>query len=270
MTAQYVKRLLLLMAMFYAANAHAGERILALAPHVCEILFAIEAGPDIVGAVNYCDYPAAAKDIPHVGTYQRINVESALRLEPTMVVVMNREVPGVSQLEQLGVKVIESYPDSFDGIFSDIRKLGKATGREKEAELLVSRLGERLAKVRAHKRESVSVFYEVWFDPLITAGGQAFITEVLHEAGARNVFAAVSQDTPQVNVEAVLQARPQVIIIPSENRDVHARQSFWESWFGQNKVKFVEVNPDLMHRPGPRLFDGLEALQEALRKVAGK
>jgi len=254
--------LLLLPASACAAQPH---RILALTPHICEMLYAIGAQAQLVGDVDYCNYPAAAKKLPRIGSYNRINVEAALRLKPDIAVVMSRNVSGVGMLEKMGVRIIVSNPANFNDIFNDLLKLGVLTGHTDKAKAVVAKLRERLQKVRAMPRSGTTVFYEVWYDPLLTAGGPSFISSLIHEAGGRNVFAGLNVEIPRVNVEAVIRARPGLIVIPLDHRDFKARRAFWEHWLGKGKVRFAAINPDLLNRPGPRLIDGLELLQKALQ-----
>jgi len=262
-----MKRLLLALlmaALFPATVTAAAQRVLALTPHACEMLYAINAGAQLVGGVSFCDYPAEANNLPRIGSYERINVEAALRLKPDLAVAMSRNVVGVEMLEKMGVAIVISNPTGFETMFDDILKLGSLTGHSVEATKLVQNLRERLQKVRSLPRSEVPVFYEVWHDPMLTAGGPSFITDLIHEAGGRNVFADINVETPHVNVESVIRAKPELIVVPLEERSISDRRTFWERWLGKDKVRFAAINPDILHRPGPRLLDGLELLQKTL------
>ncbi|MES0372240.1 MAG: cobalamin-binding protein [Mariprofundaceae bacterium] len=241
------------------------QRILAMTPHACEMLYAIGAESQLVGAVAYCDYPEEAKKHPRVGSYERINVEASLRLKPDVAIVMSRNVIGVERLQQMGVDIVVSNPNSFESMFHDIQKLGELTGHVQQSETLVRKLRERLRRVRSAVDSATPVFFELWPDPMLTAGGPSFITDVIREAGGRNVFSQIEMETAHVNIEAVIRARPEVIVIPEEKRDIAERQAFWERWLGRGSVRFVVIDPDLLHRPGPRLLDGVEQLQQALQ-----
>ncbi|MDQ6976269.1 MAG: cobalamin-binding protein [Mariprofundaceae bacterium] len=252
----------------HAQNIHAAplQRILALTPHVCEMLYAIGASANIVGAVDYCNYPEAAKALPRVGNYQGINVEAAWRLKPDVAVVLSRSTKGVAALEALGVDIVVSNPSSFDGIFQSLLLLGTLTNHSQEAIELVSQQRLRLIAVQRKARTNLRVFYEVWHAPLIAAGGTSFINALIDDAGAINIFSQITLEAPRVNVEAVIRGKPDVIIIPGETHDLQARQLFWEKWLGKKHIHFVTVPADLMHRPGPRLIEGLEILQHLLKK----
>ncbi len=263
-------RLFWLLLSFFLASlpATAAERILALTPHACEMLYAIGAGEQMVGAGSACDYPLEATKQPRVGSHERINIEAALRLHPDLVVVMSRSVAGIDQLEAMGIAVVVSDPKSFEAIFADMRKLGELTGHAAEAVSVVNHLQKRLQKVRASRKGEIPLFYEVWRDPLITVGGASFMNTLIHEAGGKNLFADVPLTAPHVSVESVIRAKPQVIVLPSKGSDLKERQQFWESWLGKGSVRFVTIDPDLLSRPGPRLIDGLEQLQRALYQQA--
>ncbi|MDX8387498.1 MAG: cobalamin-binding protein [Ghiorsea sp.] len=251
---------LLALLLCFSKPVLANERILALAPHVCEILYAIGAGEDVVGAVSYCDYPEAAKSLPRVGAYNRINVEAAIALKPTMAIVLNEATPGITKLRSLGVKIVKSYPIKVDEVLFDIKRLGKLTGHAKQANQVADKLRVRLDKIEEGNRDDpIRVFYEIWADPLLTAGNNTFIHDVLKRMGLRNVFGDVSLEAPRVNVESVMAAKPKLVIVPSEKRNVSARMQHWKKWLGKD-IQVITVNPDLLHRPGPRLLDGMEDL----------
>ncbi len=249
-----------------AVPVQAADRVLALAPHVCEMLYAIDAGAAVAGVVDYCDFPAAVQRKPHVGNYRRINVEAALRLHPQVAVVLSRQIPGVTRLEHMGVRIVTSDPRSFEEIFHDLLMLGELTNHRRQAEALVQQQRMRLQQIRQQAADNVRVFYELWPDPLMTAGGKSFIHSLIELGGGHNVFGDIALESPHVNVEAVLRAEPELIIIPLERRRLTDRKRFWQHWLGPS-VRFAAIDPDLLHRPGPRLIEGLEQLQQALLAV---
>lgn len=259
----FLKRLvLLLLCVCSVSPAFAGERILALAPHICEVLYAIGAEKDVVGAVSYCDYPKAAKQLPRVGAYNRINVEAALALKPSMAIVSDTQISGIKQLQAMGVNIVQSSPETVDEVIADIHRIGELTGHAGQAEQLANDLQKRLDRLGLVNK-SIPVFYEIWADPLMTAGKNTFIHDVLKRMGLKNVFGNVNLEAPRVNIESVIAAKPEIIIIPSENRDVKERTLFWQKWLGKD-IRVITVNPDLVHRPGPRLLDGMEYLKGQL------
>jgi len=248
------------------AAADAPPRVLALAPHVCEMMYALGAGDLLVGGVDYCDWPAAAKRLPRVGGYRRVDVEAALRLRPTLAVAMDGALPGLEKLRAFGVRVMVSNPQTLHGVLADMRRLAEAVGRR--ASPFLERWAGRLARLESTRpAHPVRVFYEIWPDPLLAAGGRTFLNDAIRLAGGVNVFGDVAMEAPRVNVEAVVRANPAVIVVPLENRTLAARRAFWRRWLPQARV--IGVNPDLMNRPGPRLLDGVARLRVALGMQPG-
>jgi len=254
------KLALSLFCVFWLSPAYAAERILALAPHVCESLFAIGAADQVVGVVDYCDFPEEAKSKAQLGAFHHINVEAALALKPTLVITTDTNTAAIRALSDLGVKVALSAPNSVDGVMQDILFLGALTGHTSDAEALVAQMQQQLAKIRAETANlSVPTFYEVWHQPLYTIGSKAFIHDVMKQMGMRNVFADAHMDSLRIPMEVALAAKPEVVVVPTEKRDVEARELFWKQWLGDD-VMVLRANPDLLHRPGPRLIEGMRAL----------
>lgn len=260
--------LCVLLGLAWAGPGIAKERILALAPHVVEILYAVGAGPEIVGAVSFADHPEEAKALPRIGDYRKVTVEAALRLDPTIAIAMDHEVVGLDALRRLGIRVETSHPTTVEGVLQNIVRLGKITGHGARAEEVAAALRLRLEALRAARfDEAPNAFYEIWHEPLITAGGGSFISDALREIGVANVFGDLPSDSPRVSIEAVLRKRPDVLILPGESRDVSERIAHWRSLFRDPSLATVEAAHDLLHRPGPRLIDGMEKLQADLQRV---
>lgn len=253
----------LVIGLLLASPLQAAERVLVLSPHVCEMLFAIGAVKEVVGIASACDYPAAIRSLPVVGDFKRINIEAALRLQPTMAVVFDRHMNGLSRLESMGVKVVESHPRTVQEVVQAIRETGRLMGHAGQARRLADDFARRLRTVRRHIRVPVKVFYEVWSEPLVSSGARSFITDVLHVAGAKNIFGHVPVESPRVSVEAVIRARPDIILVPDVPVHVAARRQFWRQYFG-DEVPVIPVPQDLISRPGPRLIDGIEILSVRL------
>jgi len=257
-----MKFLLLLIFLFLPAVATAGERILALSPNACEMLFAIGAGADVVGVGAYCDHPEEAGKLPRVADARRIFVESALRLHPTLIVTADRQIKGLKVLEKQGVRIDVTHPHHVFDIFVDMQRLGRLTGHEKQANDVTEKLEQRFNAVQTKYERPVPVFFEVWSNPLMTQGRNSFITEVIEMAGGHNVFADAPLETMRINIEAVVRTKPEVVVIPSTSGDIGARRRFWHKWL--KNVRVIAVNPDLVSRPGPRLVDGVEILKKQL------
>ncbi|WP_404340908.1 cobalamin-binding protein [Pseudoalteromonas mariniglutinosa] len=239
-------------------------RIVALAPHIVENLYAIGAGKYIVGTVDFADYPAAANDIERIGGYYGIQIEKLLALKPDLVLAWKsgNKTDDLARIAKLGIKVAYSNPASIDAVASELRRLGELTHQQQQAEQVAKAFTKQLVAIRQaqQNKEPISVFYQLWPEPMMTVGKNAWINQLLTICGARNVFANSSTDYPRISIENVLVAAPQVIIIPDEKSSKPQPKIDWRQWPALPAVQhnqFVRVNADLLHRFTTRMLDGL-------------
>lgn len=238
-------------------------RIVSLAPNLTELLFDAGAGEHLVGVVAYSDYPEAAQRVPRVGEAARIDAEQILELKPDLVVAWmtgnNRE--DYERLERLGLKVYVVELGTIAGIPGKIEDLGRLTGTEATARHAAEDFRARFDTLRRHYagRQTVSVFYQIWERPLMTINGAHFISDVLRQCGGENVFASLTLLAPTVDLEAVIAADPQVILI----NDSAGSPDNWRRWPAVTAARFgnlFTINDDLISRPTSRLLDGMEQL----------
>ncbi|MBI5329829.1 MAG: cobalamin-binding protein [Betaproteobacteria bacterium] len=253
------------------------RRIVSLAPHATENLYAAGAGARLVGAVDYSDFPEAALALPRVGGYSRPDLEAVLALKPDLVVAWVSGNPPVvvEKLRALGVPVYLTQPDRLEDIANGIEKLGRLAGSEPEAEKAAARFRQRLAALRGRHaaRPAVPLFYQVWHQPLLTVGGGQIISEVIRLCGGENVFAALPGKAPAVSVEAILAANPEAIVASGMGRDAPVGLERWKPWSRMKAVargNLFFVPSDLLQRPTPRLLDGAEQLCGQLETVRGR
>ena len=243
------------------------RRIVSLAPHATELLFAVGAGGRIVGAVEYSDYPAAAKAIPRVGRYDRLDLERILALRPDLVVSWASGNPCEVQdrLRRLGLAVFASEPREPEDVASNLERLGRLTGNEARARQVAEGFRQALARLarRYGGRAPVSVFYQIWDRPLMTLNGEHLVSKLIELCGGRNVFAELPALAPQVSLEAVLAADPRVIVISGKGAQDEEWLSSWRRWPALRAVRegnlFV-LDPDIIQRHTPRLVQGTERL----------
>jgi iron complex transport system substrate-binding protein len=242
------------------------QRIVSLAPHATELLFAVGAGSRIVGTIDTSDWPVQAKAIPRVGDSRALDLERIVALAPDLVVTWPWTAPAqVEALRARGIAAFTTMPATIDGIAGDIERLGTLTGDApagwRVAEIFRARL-QRLRDRNAGARR-VRVFYEVWDAPLYTIGGRHLITQAIEVCGGENVFAALTLPAPAVDVEAVLAAKPDAIIAGAEPGTRPTWLDAWRRWKEIPAVahdRLYVVEADLLHRPGPRFVDGVDAL----------
>lgn len=246
------------------------RRIVSLAPHVTEVLYAIGAGPQIVGATGFSDYPAAAKSLPRVGGLGGIDIEAIVAIKPDLVVAWQSGT-AKAQLDavaRLGIPVFNSEPRTLDDVATTLERLGALTGHVREA---AEQAGAFRAKVTLLRqtyatRPPVRVFYQVWNTPLMTVGGTHLISSVITLCGGRNVFASLSMLAPTIDPEAAVAADPQLIVTASEGdpvRDIEA----WSRWPGVAAVRhqrYLVLAPGVITRNTPRVLIGAEAICRAI------
>ena len=253
------------------------RRIVSLAPHITENLFAAGAGARIVGAVDYSDFPEAAKRIPRVGGYSRPDLEAIVALKPDLVLTWrsgNADTV-VDKLKSLGLTVYQSQPDRLEDIPAGIEKLGRLAGTEAVANKAAAHFRQHLADLRKQYagKPAVPMFYQVWHRPLLTVGGGQIISDVIRLCGGENVFAALPAKAPAVSVEAVLATDPEAIVASGMGRDAPIGLDDWRSWTRLKAVargNLFFVPSDLMQRPTPRLLDGAEQLCRHLETARGR
>lgn len=245
----------------------AAERIVSLAPHITEQLFAIGAGAKIIGAVDYSDYPEAAKAIPRVGGYSRLDLERILALQPDLIIgwQSGNNTQQLERLEGMGLVVYRSEPRRLDDIASGMERLGRLTGTTQQAAEQAAQFRSGVQKLREAVRgkSTRTVFYQIWNRPLMTVNGEHLINEVLTLCGGRNIFAELSVLTPKVSEEAVIAADPEVIIASGMGKERPEWLDDWRAWPQMQAVKqnrLYVVNPNLIQRATPRLLQGAEAI----------
>lgn len=242
------------------------QRIIALAPHIAETLMAAGAGERLVGTVQYSDYPEAAKKIPRVGSYVRLDMEAVLALKPDLVVgwQSGNSPAHIEKLRQLGITVYITQPNRIDDIAHDLERYGQLLGDEGGARAAAA-FRARLAGLRERyaARPKVRVFYQVWKDPLTTIGGKQIISDAIRICGGENVFGALEQMAPNVSIEAVLAANPEAIVASGMGE---ARPEWLDDWRRWPQITAVArdnlffIPPDIVQRHTPRLLDGTERL----------
>ena len=242
------------------------KRIVTLAPHAAELVYAAGAGMRIVGVVAGTDYPAATRSLPVVGDANAIDLERIAMLSPDLIVTWPWTTPAqVSSLRARGISVFDANARTIAGIADDIEKIGRLTGTADVATSAANAFRARLARLKAvHRTDApLRVFYEVSDEPLFTLGGKHLVSQALSLCGGENVFASLSIPAPQVGIEAVLAANPQVIIAGTNNARRPAWLDAWTHWFAIDAVRhraLYTVDANLLHRPGPRFIDGVEEL----------
>jgi iron complex transport system substrate-binding protein len=252
-------------------------RVITLAPNLTEIVYAVGAGPILVGNTTYCDYPPEARAIAKVGDTLHPNIEQIIALKPQLILVSTAsQLEGfTNQLDERAIAVYVTDPHDLEGVFRSISALGALLDQPQRADKLVGDLRARAARVEEALKTArpVRVFYQVSREPLYTAGRDSFITDLIRRAGGVSVTANVEGAWPRYSEESALAARPEAVIIPTGtgmdegNREV--AEALKKSPAALEK-RVYGINGDYLSRPGPRLVEGLEELAHALHPESFK
>ena len=268
-----------------AAAQQPARRIVSLVPAVTEILFAIGAGPQVVAVSSFDDFPPEVKALPRVGALLDPDVERILALRPDLVVSYGSQTDLQTQLGRAGIAAYSYRHAGVAGIYDSLQGIGKATGRQVEADRLAQRIRGALdaarARVKGRRRPRTLLVFER--DPLtlrgiFVSGGRGFLHEMLEMAGGVNVFADVAREAVQPSQETLIARAPEVIIevratglIASE-----ATSEDRKAWSALAAIPAIRsgriyfLSGDHMLVPGPRVAQGVESFARALHPEAFK
>jgi iron complex transport system substrate-binding protein len=246
--------------------AQPARRVVSLAPHITEQLFAIGAGERIVATTDFADYPPEAKKLPRVARAHSVDLERVAAAQPDLIVVWGSGFPPsiVESLKRLGVPVYINEPGSLESIATSLERLGSLTASA-TAPRVAADFRARVAALRARyaDRAPVRVFYQIWAQPLMTLAGTHVINEAIRLCGGRNVFGDLAPIAPQVAVEAVVAADPQLIVTAESGAKPGGALDPWRRYATIAAVRndrLVTLDADRINRHGPRIVDEIGVL----------
>ncbi len=252
------------------------QRIVALAPHITEQLYAIGVGERIVGTTEFADHPPAALKIPRVGRAHSLDLERIAAMQPDLIVVWGSGFPPalLQALRRLRVPVYVNEPGALDSIASSLERLGQLTAAPQAAAAAAS-FRARLQSLRARHagRSEVRVFYQVWSQPLMTLGRPHVLTEAIALCGGRNVFGDLAPIAPQVGIEAVLAAAPQLIATAEADAKPSGALDSWRRFATLPAVRndlLVTLDGNRINRHSPRMLGEVAVLCEHIERARGK
>lgn len=249
------------------------QRIIALAPHLVELIYEIGAQDSLVGVSAYSDFPDAAESLPVIGDYFSLDVEKILTLQPDLILAWRGGNPEkhILQLQSLGFRVEYSQPKNLEDVAEEMIKLGKLLGTPETALITASRYKSRLKSI-ANKYQNerwINGFYEIWPNPLTTINDMAWPARHLSVCRIRNNFADSSVEYPQITVEQVLAKKVDIIIQPMSV--TNTSQGFdWLAWQDILKIEkenIIQPDADLLFRMTSRGLVALQALCESANRV---
>lgn len=257
-----------------SALTPSGQRLVSLSPNTTETLFALGAGPSVVGRSRYCDHPPEVKALPQVGGYTDPNLEAILALRPSLVTGA-RGPAGPGLVERLAARGVATYfppTESLAEIFSMIEGLGQRAGRGGPAGALLGGLRARQQRMAAAldrlPRPRALLLFGI--TPVVAAGPGSFADEMLRLAGATNALAGASalaaSAYPTLALEQVI-ALDADVILDAAIMEHPGREALGPAWSAVRAVREGRVralDDESVLRPGPRVLDGVAALARAL------
>ncbi len=242
------------------------QRIVSIAPANTEIAYAVGAGDKMVAGTSYDDYPAEAKALPKIGDFANPNVEKIASYSPDLVLAAGGIQDKLrSKLEALGMKVYVVDPKTYDGTIATIQNVGKLAGEESGAQAVADTMDSAKQEVQTAVagQPKATTFLEIYGKPLMTAGSDTFIDDMITIAGGENIGAQAGSGFPNFSTEVLVKDDPQVYIADSGSMskpgDIKTRAGFADLTAVKDGHVYV-IEDSTIARPGPRLAEGLKAL----------
>lgn len=256
------------------------QRVVALAPSVTEIIFALKQEKRLAGVTRFSDYPPQAQQWPKVGSYIQLDLEKIVALKPDLCIAIKdgNPIDVISRLEDLGIPVYAVNPTNLNSVISAIRNIGNLLKADAQAEILITEMEKRIDRIKKLSAEiphKPGVFFQIGISPIVAVGRDSFLHELILTAGARNLSEG-DVPYPRFSQEQVLALSPEIIIITSMTKGgiFENVKAEWEQWSDMPAVKNRRihiVDSNVFDRPGPRMVEGLEYLFRLFHpEIAGK
>ncbi|AHM75676.2 vitamin B12 ABC transporter substrate-binding protein BtuF [Yersinia hibernica] len=232
----------------------AAERVISLSPSTTELAYAAGLGDKLIAVSAYSDYPAAAKKLEHVASWQGVNVERILALKPDLILAWRGGNPQrpLDQLASFGIPIFYSDPANIDQIADDLDKLAQYSSQPEKAHLAAGKLRQEVSELRNNNARSqpLRTFLQFGTQPLFTSSGHTLQSEVISLCGGENIFAGSRVPWPQVSREQVMTRQPQLIVVSGDKSQADNIHTFWQP---QLTVPVITLNEDWFNRAGPRI-----------------
>jgi iron complex transport system substrate-binding protein len=250
------------------------QRIVSLAPANTEIAYAVGAGDKMVAGTSYDDYPEEAKSLPKIGDFANPSVEKIASFDPDLVLATGGIQDKLrTKLEDLGMTVYVVDPKSYADVETDIENIGMLAGTSDQAQQVANTMIQAAAEVtqKVGALDPAGAFLEIYSKPLMTAGSDTFINDMITIAGGKNIGAEAGSGFPQFSTEVLVKDDPQVYIADSGSMakpgDIKSRPGFADLTAVKDGRVYV-ISDSLVARPGPRLADGLRQLAQMIHPEA--
>jgi iron complex transport system substrate-binding protein len=253
------------------ALAEPARRVVSLIPASTELLFAIGAGPRVVGRTQYCDFPAAVRAVPNLGDGIKPSVEAVVAQRPDLVVLYNsgQNAAVAERLRGLGIPSLRINTDALSSVPRTARMLGRLTGHDQGADSLVQVFDTALANATRHSSaRRPRVLLLVWEQPPMTIGRGSFLSELIERAGGDNLFQDVTASSGVVSIEAVAARNPDLILTAAEGPAAFASRPEWQVIPAVRQRRFLRVSGSEFNRPTPRAPAAIRELTAQLSRLS--
>ncbi|KAA3600480.1 MAG: cobalamin-binding protein [Candidatus Scalindua sp. AMX11] len=248
------------------------KRIISVSPSITEILGVIDADSMLVGVSLYSYYPSSVKGLPKVGSYVKPNIEQIISLNPDLVVMSFDGAPrsDVNKLRKLNINVAVLRSEKFSDIINNINWLGEVLQHQKEAKEVARNLVNRYEQIRSLVKEiqKPTAFYSIALNPIISVGSKSFINDLIHDAGGVNITGDIDQAYPKLTIESIIARSPDILLFSSgmgNELSMEGQLPFWQRWKNIPAIRdqrFIEIDHDIINRPGPRVVMALALLAQ--------
>lgn len=245
------------------------KRVVSLSPSITENIFAINQQHRLVGITRFSDYPPETSQYPKVGSYTRLDLEKIVALKPDLCIGLKDGNPTeiINRLASLNIPVYATDPRNLKGVLETILEIGSLLNSADPANRLVQGLRDRIKQIVSRVAQidkKPKVFFQIGISPIVSAGDDTFISELIALAGGLNA-AGGRIPYPRFSREQVLVLAPDVLIITSMARGggFESMKKWWGRWPAipaviENRIYLMDSN--LLDRASPRMIDGLELL----------
>jgi iron complex transport system substrate-binding protein len=249
------------------------QKIVSLSPSNTEVIFALGLEDRLVGVTEYCNYPLEALEKEIVGGFSTPNIERIMELQPDLIIASTIHAEEIPRMEELGMNVLVIESSTLIDLYTSMSLVAEVTGVTSNGEALIASIQQRIQAVEAvvsqiPAEDRVLVYYEVYSDPLMSAGKQAFINEIISLSGGINIFGDIDESYPQISAEVVADRQPEVILYPDYHGTAETviqamvSRPGWESVPAVISGSVFAIADDSFARPGPRV---VEAVEEAAK-----
>ncbi len=260
-----MKLLLTIALLLITTVCAAAERIVSLKPNITEILFALGTGSEVVGVTRWCDRPKEAMPLPKVADYINIDTEKIIALKPTLI-IGSRENSLQGQFtafESAGLKTLFLPFQNTQELFNSTQKIADTLGKSREGETLVAKMKKEIKAAKAAATAEKRALILVGHKPLIAAGENTFLGEILALAGATNVINAEKIPYPTISAEFILEKKPDIIFDLGMGSDVRNSLGFYP----KDQIVHLSISD---FRAGPTIGDAVKLISKELSDGGGK